>query len=37
MPGGDLEVEWNGDGRVTMTGPAALVFTGEIELDDPPP
>ena len=35
MPGGELEVEWDGEGEVSLTGPAALAFTGEIELDDP--
>ncbi len=28
--GGDLTVEWPGDGRVYMTGPAAEVFEGKI-------
>ncbi len=32
LPGGDLRVEWNGDNRVFMTGPAEEVFTGEISL-----
>ncbi len=32
LPGGDLRVEWNGDNRVFMTGPAEEVFTGEIAL-----
>jgi diaminopimelate epimerase len=32
LPGGDLRVEWNGDNRVFMTGPAEEVFTGEIVL-----
>jgi diaminopimelate epimerase len=27
---GDLEIEWNEDGRVYMTGPAVEVFRGEI-------
>jgi len=31
MPGGDLHVEWaGGDNPVWMTGPASLVFTGEL-------
>lgn len=31
--GGDLEIEWAGEGSsVIMTGPAAMVFDGEIEL-----
>jgi diaminopimelate epimerase len=32
LPGGDLRVEWTGDNRVLMTGPAEEVFTGEIAL-----
>ena len=32
LPGGDLRVEWLGDNRVMMTGPAAEVFEGEIAL-----
>jgi diaminopimelate epimerase len=30
LRGGDLLIEWNGDNRVMMTGPAADVFEGEI-------
>lgn len=30
--GGDLEVEWTGDNRVLMTGPAETVFEGEIDV-----
>jgi diaminopimelate epimerase len=29
LPGGDLRVEWMGDNRVLMTGPAEEVFEGE--------
>ena len=29
LPGGPLEIEWDGEGEVLMTGPAALVFEGE--------
>jgi diaminopimelate epimerase len=29
LTGGDLELSWDGDGEVFMTGPAAEVFTGE--------
>ena len=29
LPGGDLELEWDGAGSVFMTGPAARVFDGE--------
>jgi diaminopimelate epimerase len=32
LSGGDLELEWAGDGNVYMTGPAVEVFTGEIDL-----
>ncbi len=32
LPGGDLLVEWSGDNRVLMTGPAEEVFEGEIVL-----
>lgn len=32
LRGGDLLIEWNGDNRVMMTGPAAEVFEGEIAL-----
>ncbi len=33
--GGDLKIEWSGDENdsVFMTGPAATVFTGEVELE----
>jgi diaminopimelate epimerase len=31
--GGDLGISWQGEGKpVLMTGPAATVFSGEIEL-----
>ena len=33
LPGGDLVIDWDGGGEpVWMTGPAATVFEGEIEL-----
>lgn len=32
LPGGDLRIEWTGDNRVLMTGPAEEVFEGAIEL-----
>ena len=32
LPGGDLRVEWSRSGRVLITGPANLVFFGQIEL-----
>ena len=32
LPGGDLRIEWGDDDHVYMTGPAAEVFTGTIEL-----
>lgn len=34
LPGGDLAISWEPGQEVRMTGPAAHVFTGEIELDD---
>src|SRR5262249_50661287 len=30
LPGGDLVIEWTGDNRVMMTGPAEEVLEGEI-------
>jgi diaminopimelate epimerase len=33
LPGGDLYIEWMGDNRVMMTGPAEEVFEGEIPLE----
>ena len=32
LPGGDLRIEWTGDKRVLMTGPAEVVFEGEIAI-----
>lgn len=32
LPGGDLQVYWNIEGTVFMTGPATEVFTGKIEV-----
>ena len=32
LSGGDLEMEWDGDGSIYMTGPAVEVFNGEIAL-----
>jgi diaminopimelate epimerase len=32
LPGGDLVIEWTGDNRVLMTGPAEESFTGHITL-----
>jgi diaminopimelate epimerase len=32
MDGGDLTIEWRGDGHVLMTGPVATAFAGEIDL-----
>ena len=32
LPGGSLQIEWDGEGRpVFMTGPATTVFTGDLE------
>ncbi len=33
LPGGDLHISWEGEGKpVSMTGPAELVYTGEIDI-----
>ncbi len=32
LPGGDLRIEWLGDNRVLMTGPAETVFEGDYPL-----
>lgn len=32
LPGGDLEIDWAPGGTIQMTGPAAHVFDGEIDL-----
>lgn len=34
LPGGDLRIEWMGDNRVVMTGPAEQVFEGDMNLED---
>ncbi|MFQ3623886.1 MAG: diaminopimelate epimerase, partial [Acetobacteraceae bacterium] len=31
LDGGELRIAWGGDGRVTMTGPAAESFRGELD------
>ena len=37
LPGGALEIEWSeADGRVYMTGPAEVCFTGDWPEGDPP-
>jgi diaminopimelate epimerase len=33
MDGGELDIEWCADGHVSMTGPVATSFIGEIDLD----
>jgi diaminopimelate epimerase len=33
LPGGPLTIEWQRGGAVRMSGPAAHVFTGEIDLE----
>ena len=35
LPGGDLDVEWDGAGPVYLEGPAAYVFEGEWRADGP--
>ena len=32
LPGGDLDIQWADNGHVYMTGPAELVFKGEMEI-----
>lgn len=32
VDGGELEIEWRGDGHVLMTGPVATAFTGRLDL-----
>lgn len=32
LPGGDLDIQWADNGHVYMTGPAELVFRGEMEI-----
>jgi diaminopimelate epimerase len=32
LPGGDLRIEWLENNHVMMTGPAATVYEGTIEL-----
>ena len=34
LPGGELQIVWGEDGRITMTGPATESFRGEFEWDD---
>ncbi len=34
LPGGSLGIEWTGDGRIMMTGPATESYRGEFEWDD---
>ena len=33
MDGGELEIAWEDNNRVSMTGPAAFVFEGDVELE----
>lgn len=33
LPGGSLQISWEGDGRVMMTGPAREVFRGTIDIE----
>lgn len=34
LPGGPLQIAWNEDGTITMTGPAAESFRGSFDWDD---
>ncbi|MBW3624025.1 MAG: diaminopimelate epimerase [Armatimonadetes bacterium] len=34
LPGGDLFIEWTGDNRIYMTGPAEEAYEGEIDLQE---
>lgn len=34
LPGGTLHITWDGDGPITMAGPAAESFRGSFELED---
>lgn len=34
LPGGSLVVEWTGEGNVLLYGPARMVFTGSVDLND---
>ncbi|KPQ36483.1 MAG: diaminopimelate epimerase DapF [Phormidesmis priestleyi Ana] len=33
LPGGNLEIEWASSNRVYMTGPATLVFSGDVNVE----
>jgi diaminopimelate epimerase len=33
LDGGTLTIEWTDDGRVLMTGPVAVAFTGRLSAD----
>jgi diaminopimelate epimerase len=33
LDGGELLIEWRGDGHVLMTGPVATAYTGSVDLD----
>jgi diaminopimelate epimerase len=32
LPGGELMIDWDGEGAVKMTGPAERVFEGKVNL-----
>ena len=34
LPGGDLQIDWGDDGRITMTGPASESFRGSFDWGD---
>ena len=34
LPGGDLQIEWDAEDRIQMTGPATEAFRGTFEWND---
>lgn len=34
LPGGPIDIEWAPDGPIAMTGPAAHIYTGELDWED---
>ena len=33
LPGGDLRIDWDGQGPVKMTGPATTVYDGRVNIE----